>query len=301
MASHASLRRCSIESLESRLLFSLVFDAAGDALLAEAARGGGATVGPAIRLDLVALHEFGHSLGLGHTNDTSSIMYAYYNAGYDVGDFASDSAVQALRTIYSSESTRPWKDALDGDGGVTDGDVDLTYSFVRDGARMDQGGKSNTFATFNRIFDTGTWQAIFTNELQRWAGVSNGTLEVHAFNGDGLENAVYNFNAYGTAQNDSRFGDIRIAAHKFDGPSNVLGHTYYPPPNGSTASGDSHYDASENWVLASSPLLASSSTGPLTGGSSAALRFGEASGRLLFSDVPLHETAGDNADLLLVA
>lgn len=43
--------------------------------------------------------------------------------------------------------------------------------------------------------------------------------------------------------------DIRIAGHVFDGPSGVLAHGYYPPPNGTSAAGDIHFDIAESWSL----------------------------------------------------
>jgi hypothetical protein len=99
---------------------------------------------------------------------------------------------------------------------------------------------------------------------------------VHPFDADGIENAVYDYGAPGLAQNDPRMGDIRFATHRMDGASNVLAHTYYPPPDGGTAAGDSHYDSAENWVLSSGSLTSSSraktglaSTGP------AAVRLGQ--------------------------
>src|SRR6185436_9136256 len=83
-----------IEALESRLFLSVVHAAA------KGGPAGGA--GPAIRLDLVALHEFGHALGLDHNDSAApgSIMNAYYNPNYDLNHFANDAAVTTMRNLF---------------------------------------------------------------------------------------------------------------------------------------------------------------------------------------------------------
>ena len=244
-------RRLQLEELEPRLALSLIVaaDAARDAgpndLDNSAARRGhgGAVLAPPIRLDLIALHELGHSLGLRHSRDPSSIMYAYYDPNYDLDHFASDSAVAIVRSLYADVTTSRWNDPLDPLPG--NGVVDVTYSFVPDGIRLEKGKPSTTFATWNAVFgDPAVWQAIFVEALDRWASVSEGHLNFVSHTDAGLR-----FNFAGAAQSDPLAGDIRIATHRFRGPGKTLAHSYFPPPNGRTAAGDAHFDESENWVL----------------------------------------------------
>ena len=290
-------RRVVCEPLEVRTLLSFSFHDDHGALHAAAAKGGGAggggAPGPAIRLDLVALHELGHSLGLGHDGSAAvSIMDPYYNPDYDPATMFKpgvDPAIDVIRAIYQDVATSGWKDPLDAEPG--DGQVDLTYSFMRDGARMDQGSNS-LFATFDRAFGAGNWQPVFAQELARWSAVSGPTasqpkLTFRPLNGTGVEAETLAVNATGKAQNDSRFGDIRIGAHRFDGTSKTLAHAYSPPTDSQstrqTVAGDAHFDQAENWVLP--PTTAASTTaGPASPGTD--LATGEAT-TLFFGGRPV--------------
>ena len=252
-----SLTRLSVELLESRWV----------------------PAGPAIDLFTVALHEFGHSLGLGHSTSplcggsaaTQPVMCPYYLG--PVTDLQPED-VQKIQALYPEGlSANP----ADGRWDVKNADGSpraTTYSWVPDGTLMDQGGKSSLFSTFNGIFGSpSNWQPKFVAALAKW------TVAVDA---DGLATRLlftpvadggkkFNF-CDGTPgnQGSTNFGDIRIAAHKFDGPGNVLAHTYFPPPNGCSAAGDSHYDSAENWVNGSA-LTAGS--GGSSGGSGAGAGF----------------------------
>ena len=246
-----------IEALEGRVLLSLMFGAdISAAAKGGGGGGGGGGAGPAIRLDLVALHELGHSLGLVHTSN-GSIMDPYYNPYYDLSNFSSsDPAVATFQAQYSNDNIKSnstaWKDSLDGDVNRV---VNITYSFVPDGTAMDQGKRSTMNSVFDAQFKSDSWKQIFVDALSRWAGVSNGNVVFSAWGDNGSA-----FNASGLVQHDPRFGDIRIGAHRFDGVGKTLAHTYYPPPNGATAAGDSHYDDAENWVAGTSTTVAAQTT-----------------------------------------
>ena len=256
-----SLTRLSVELLESRWV----------------------PAGPAIDLFTVGLHEFGHSLGLPHAPDsectgagvTPAVMCPFYNGPVTGLDPYDVQQIQALypESLGDAGANGRW-DVKNANGSPRE----ITYSWVPDGTKMDQGGSSSTFKTFDALFPRATWQGKFTSALAKWAGAvdadGQGTRLVFASNVD--TGQKHNSCGY-AAQGDPNAGDIRIAAHRFDGPSNVLAHAYFPPPNSCSQAGDAHFDQAENWdgKLSSS---ANSSFGGGSGGGAGFLTLGEVLG-----------------------
>ncbi len=112
----------------------------------------------------------------------------------------------------------------------------VTYSFMADGISISGSSEGSNVSV--AISSLPTYSPCFlteiSNALAAWSAVSNIRFVQVADNG-------LAFNAPGAT------GDIRIAAHTFDGPSSTLAHGYYPPPNGTSAAGDVHFDSQENW------------------------------------------------------
>jgi matrixin len=235
----------------------------------------GRIVPSGFRLDLVAMHEIGHALGLQHSSNPNSIMFDGYNPSYDPGQLANDPAVvvnesdgyTSLLELYSTaavaNNSTPWKDSLDPspDNGV----VDVTWSIMPDGARI-LNARNIIHAAFDAKIGPG-WESQLSDALGYWAGASEGRLNFIAWGDVGKD-----FNYAGKQQNDLDAGDIRFGAYPMDGEGGKLAQAYFPPPgNGATAPGDIHFDADDPWTAGSGPTSGGGSGGggminPQTGG-----------------------------------
>jgi hypothetical protein len=118
----------------------------------------------------------------------------------------------------------------------------VTYSFMANGVQLtanfhspDDNLAITSLPTFSPCFLT-----EISNAFAAWSAVADIQFVEVADNG-------LPFNAPGAT------GDIRIGAHSFDGPSAALAHAFFPPPNGTTAAGDAHFDRAENWSCTPQP------------------------------------------------
>ncbi len=111
----------------------------------------------------------------------------------------------------------------------------ITFSFAPDGVAWD-GGTNSLNAVLDARLGVGVWEKQIARALQTWASVANlNVVEV--------PDSSWNFDVPGVSQGDSRFGDIRIGGYGF-GNATTLARTYFPPPGGYTAAGDSDINLS---------------------------------------------------------
>jgi hypothetical protein len=113
----------------------------------------------------------------------------------------------------------------------------VTYSFMPGNVSLAAEGSDNSVAVSSLPGFQACFRTRIVNAFAAWSAVANIQFVEAADNG-------LAFNAAGAT------GDIRIAAHTFDGASGTLAHAYYPPPNGTTAAGDLHFDLAEAWSCA---------------------------------------------------
>ena len=114
----------------------------------------------------------------------------------------------------------------------------VTYSFMASG--VDLAADSDAVGDNVAITSLGSFAPCFLDEIElafgAWSAVAD-ILFVPVTDGGGPFNV-------------DPVADIRIGAHVFTGPPSTLAHGFFPPPNGTTAAGDIHFDSAEPWTCA---------------------------------------------------
>ncbi len=111
----------------------------------------------------------------------------------------------------------------------------VTYSFMATGVDLSAESAGTATAITGVPGYDPCWVEQITDAFGAWSAVANISFAAVSDNGAP-------FDSPGAS------GDIRIGFHAFDGPTGVLAHTYFPPPNGTSAAGDLHFDVAEGWA-----------------------------------------------------
>jgi hypothetical protein len=116
--------------------------------------------------------------------------------------------------------------------------VNVSASFMPDGTITDGGLPSSLFAKLNASYPTALWQREFARALQTWANVSQLNFRFVSDNGAAVGSA-------GSAQGDSRFGDIRLGAYPRS--DSYVAYAYFP--SGTTRGGDQFLNTNSNFLI----------------------------------------------------
>ncbi|KAF0289578.1 Matrix metalloproteinase-24 [Amphibalanus amphitrite] len=138
----------------------------------------GPTAGEGFDLFTVATHEFGHSLGLAHSNETTALMAPFYQPPSLDRDIVTQDDIEAIQELYGKNPDRLGDDrdraADDHQGGEADpalcreGSLDALFTVtVR--------GRSRTYlfrgASYWRLADDGVMAGYPRDIADRWGGV----------------------------------------------------------------------------------------------------------------------------------
>ena len=115
----------------------------------------------------------------------------------------------------------------------------ITYSIAPDGVSWDHGVNDLNAVLDNKV-GPGVWERAIATALANWEAAANINIGL-------VSDSYNNLNALGLSQGDPRFGDIRFGGYEFANNTTTLAQTYYPPPNGSTESGDVEVNTAMNF------------------------------------------------------
>src|SRR5262249_27672083 len=90
--------------------------------------------------------------------------------------------------------------------GYSWGTTNLTFSFMPDGTKTDNGSQSNLFAKLDAKYSTANWELQFAKALQTWADVT--PLNFRLVSDSGADSG-----ASGPASSGSGVGDIRLGGY----------------------------------------------------------------------------------------
>jgi acylphosphatase/peptidoglycan hydrolase-like protein with peptidoglycan-binding domain len=124
--------------------------------------------------------------------------------------------------------------------GFPDRPVDGVVTFVVQGNRWPTNNVSFRFDNTTPDLSQNDQQGAVRGAFDRWAAVT--PLNFSETTGAADIRVSWRAGNHGD-------GD----ANAFDGPSGILAHCFYPPPNGGDIAGDCHFDEAETWSVNSPP------------------------------------------------
>lgn len=129
--------------------------------------------------------------------------------------------------------------------GPLGGPATISYSFAGANYATTEGGGG--FIVPLNLANTGitavNWQTQILAALNSWVTVVDAALGAGTLVFNLVADSNTAFNAAGAT------GDIRFGGEALDGAGGTLAHAYYPPPNGTSAAGDAHFDIDDAWKI----------------------------------------------------
>jgi len=165
----------------------------------------------------VALHELGHSLGLGHSTDVNSVMYPFYQGGRR--DLTQDD-IDCITTIYGGAGGACDFGTIQGGAwgkNPATGKAELSFSVMPFGSVVED-WPGLSFDFFSLLPGAGDELAMVHAAFAKWVAVTNLT-DLGTVADDGSPFNAAPADPQGVA---GKFGDIRLAATHIPEPATML-------------------------------------------------------------------------------